>query len=174
MSPQRRALSIIGLLSAAAIVALFWLIYGVETGSGNLDLRFLPTLNASLNAAAASALLLGLFCIRTGRKRAHGWAMATAFAASSLFLLGYIIHHTVNGDSLFLRQGWLRPLYFTILISHILLSIVALPLVLSTLFFAASRNWPLHTKLARLTWPIWLYVSVSGVLVFVFLRFLNT
>ena len=100
--------------------------------------------------------------------------MATAFAASSLFLIGYIIHHTVHGDTKFLTTGWLRPTYFFILITHVVLSIVVLPMVLTTLFFAATKRWSAHRALARWTWPLWLYVSVTGVLVFVFLRLLNT
>ena len=100
-------------------------------------------------------------------------SMITAFAASSLFLIGYIIHHTVHGDTRFLTEGWLRPVYFFILVSHIILSIAVLPLVLTTFYFAACRRWSAHKALARWTYPIWLYVSVTGILVFLFLRYLN-
>lgn len=164
----------IGVFSMAAVALLLWLIYGVETGSGDWDLQFLPALNAGFNAISAIALVVGIRFIRKGQKRPHGLSMAVAFGASSLFLIGYILHHTVNGDTLFLREDWLRPIYFFILISHILLSIIVLPMVLTTLFFAILRKWEAHRQLARWTWPAWLYVSVTGVLVFVFLRLLNT
>ena len=160
-------------LSATAIAFLFWLIYGVETGGGSQKWAFLPATNAFFNALSATALLTGLYHIRHGNRRAHGFSMCAALAASSLFLVGYIIHHTVHGDTRFLTGGWLRPVYFIILISHIVLSIAVLPMVLTTVFLAATRKWSAHRALARWTWPAWLYVSVTGVLVFVFLRFLN-
>lgn len=159
--------------SAAAIALLFWLIYGVETGAGSGNWRFLPATNALFNAISASAVVTGLWHIRRSRKRAHGISMAIALAASALFLAGYILHHTLHGDTRFLTRGWLRPTYFFILISHILLSIAVLPMVLTTAFFAATRRWPAHRAVARWTYPLWLYVSVTGVLVFLFLRFLN-
>ncbi len=169
----RTAIIAILALSAVAVAFLFWLIYGVETGDAANRWTFLPATNAAFNALSAAALLTGLYHIRNGNKRAHGWSMGAAFAASSLFLVGYIIHHTVHGDTKFLATGWLRPTYFFILITHILLSMAVLPMVLTTLFFAATRRWTAHRALARWTWPLWLYVSVTGVLVFVFLRFLN-
>jgi putative membrane protein len=170
----RRAVYLILVLSAAAIGLLFWIIYGVETGDESGSWSFLPALNAFFNAVSATALLTGLYHIRRGNKRAHGASMCAALAASALFLAGYILHHTLHGDTRFLTQGWLRPTYFFILISHILLSIAVLPMVLTTVFLAVARKWPSHRALARWTWPIWLYVSVTGVLVFVFLRFLNS
>jgi putative membrane protein len=171
---NKTAITVILAVSAAAIAFLFWIIYGVETGGGSDQWAFLPATNALFNALSASALVAGLYHIRRGNQRAHGISMATAFAASSLFLIGYIIHHTVHGDTKFLTTGWLRPTYFFILITHVVLSIVVLPMVLTTLFFAATRRWTAHRALARWTWPLWLYVSVTGVLVFVFLRMLNT
>lgn len=170
---NRNAVWIILAVSAAAVAFLLWIIYGVETSDNDNAWAFLPATNAAFNALSAGALLTGLYHIRHNRRRAHGISMAAAFAASALFLVGYIIHHTVHGDSKFLATGWLRPTYFFILASHILLSMAALPMVLTTLFFAATRRWSAHRALARWTWPVWLYVSVTGVLVFVFLRFLN-
>lgn len=170
---SRLAIKLILLLSAVAIAFLFWLIYGVETSDNPDQWAFLPATNAGFNLLSACALLAGLYHIRRGNKRAHGYSMAMALGASTLFLVGYIIHHTVHGDTRFMAGGWLRPTYFFILISHIILSIAVLPMVLTTLFFAVSRKWTAHRALARWTWPLWLYVSVTGVLVFVFLRFLN-
>ena len=170
---NKTAISSILVVSAAAIAFLFWIIYGVESSTDTSKWGFLPATNALFNALSASALVIGIHHIRRGNKRAHGISMAAAFAASSLFLVGYIIHHTLHGDTKFLTQGWLRPAYFFILITHIALSIAVLPMVLTTLFFAATRRWSAHRALARWTWPLWLYVSVTGVLVFVFLRLLN-
>lgn len=172
MSP-RTAVAAILTFSAAAIALLFWLIYGVETGGSPATAAFLPAFNAACNALSATCVVLGLFHIRRARYRAHGISMIAAFLASTAFLVGYLIHHTLHGDTPFRGQGILRPVYFTILISHILLSMAVLPMVLTTFFFAASRRWSAHRRLARWTYPVWLYVSVTGVLVFVFLRFLN-
>jgi putative membrane protein len=169
----RRAIAFILALSAAAVAFLFWIIYGVEAGNDSGGWGFLPASNAFFNALSAGAVLTGLVYIRRGNRRAHGISMVAAFVASSLFLAGYILHHTLHGDTRFLTGGWLRPVYFFILVTHILLSIVVLPMVLTTFFLAATRKWPAHRALARWTYPVWLYVSLTGVLVFVFLRFLN-
>ncbi len=162
------------LASLSAIALLFWLIYGVESSSATAQtMAFLPATNAFFNAISACCLLAGIYFIREGNKVAHGISMATAFCASVMFLIGYIAHHALHGDTRFLGTGLLRPTYFFILISHILLSVVVLPMVLLTFFFAASKKWSTHRAIARWTWPAWLYVSVTGVLIFVFLRFLN-
>jgi len=171
---MKKAVWAILAISAAAIALLFWLIYGVETDALNTRWSFLPATNAAFNALSATAVVIGLWHIRHGNKRAHGISMITALSASALFLIGYILHHTVHGDTKFLTEGWLRPAYFFILISHILLSILVLPMVLTTVLFAATRRWSSHRAIARWTYPLWLYVSVTGVIVFVFLRFLNT
>lgn len=170
---MKSAITSILLISAAAIGFLFWIIYGVEAGDGSSKWAFLPATNAFFNALSAAAVVTGLVFIRKGNRRAHGISMATALIASTLFLAGYILHHTLHGDTRFLTTGWLRPVYFFILITHIVLSIAVLPLVLTTVFFAVTRRWPAHRAIARWTYPAWLYVSVTGVLVFVFLRFLN-
>lgn len=169
---NRTAVTFIGIISAAAIGFLLWLIYAYDTGAGADKWSFLPATNAAFNAISATALCIGIYHIRNHNKRAHGISMATAFLASTLFLAGYIAHHTVHGDTKFLGTGWLRPTYFFILASHIILSMAVLPMVLTTFFFAATRRWTAHRALARWTWPVWLYVSVTGVLVFIFLRYL--
>lgn len=134
---------------------------------------FLPGFNALCNAISATFVAIGIVFIRRGYKRAHGYAMLAATAASAAFLAGYLLHHSLNGDTKFLNEGAIRWLYFAILISHILLSIVVLPMVFSVLYFAATRKWVLHKTLARYTYPVWLYVSITGVLIFIFLRVLN-
>ncbi len=165
--------SLIG-ISVAALALLFWLIYGYESATDDgPQLAWLPSFNAACNGLSTICVLNGLYWIRRGRHRLHGTFMVLALSASALFLVGYIVHHTLHGDTRFLTEGWLRPVYFAILISHILLSMVALPLVLITVFFAALKRWSKHRRLARWTYPIWLYVSITGVLVYYFLHYLN-
>jgi len=89
-----------------------------------------------------------------------------------MFLIGYLTHHSVSGDTRFSGEGFIRPVYFFILITHIVMAAVALPLILNTLSFAALRRWSAHRRFARWTYPIWIYVSVTGVLVWLFLRVL--
>lgn len=100
--------------------------------------------------------------------------MASATLSSALFLVCYIIYHSYQGDTKFLAEGLIRPVYFFILISHILLSMVAVPLVLLTLWFAITQRFTSHKKIARWTFPIWLYVSVTGILVYFVLHNFNT
>lgn len=161
-------------LSLVALAVLFWLIYGYRPASDpGSRYAWLPSFNAFCNGLSTVFVINGLYWIRRGAHRAHGICMICAMAASTLFLIGYISHHSLHGDTRFLTEGWLRPTYFFILISHVLLSMVALPLVLITVFFAARKRWAKHRRIARWTYPIWLYVSITGVVVFGFLRFLN-
>jgi putative membrane protein len=161
------AIAAILLISAAASAFLFWLIYFHPaldvTGK---ELAFLPALDAVLNACATIALLTGYRFIRARRIVAHRRAMITAFAFSTLFLVCYIGNYALHGESHYPGHSMLRAIYLAILASHILLSIVALPLVLITFFFSLSGRIPMHRKVARWTFPIWLYVSVTGVIVF--------
>jgi len=161
------AIAAILLISAAASAFLFWLIYfhpAIDV-SGK-ELTFLPALDAVLNACATVALITGYRFIRSRRIAAHRRAMITAFAFSTLFLVCYIGNYALHGESHYPGHSILRTIYLCILASHILLSIVALPLVLITFFFSLSGRIPMHRKVARWTFPIWLYVSVTGVIVF--------
>ncbi|MEM6731640.1 MAG: DUF420 domain-containing protein [Myxococcota bacterium] len=154
-------------VSAVAIAFLFWLIYfkgGAPRGSGGYT--FLPALNATLNALSAISVTVGLVFVRRRQHQAHGVAMMSAFAFSTAFLLCYITYYWLHGNTVFTGQGIIRPIYFAILISHILLSVVALPMILTTFFFSLTKQYSRHTRLARFTYPIWLYVSVTGVVVF--------
>lgn len=174
-SSERRQAGIILAISLVAIVFLFWLIYGYAPESRwARNFGFLPAFNASCNALSTLFISSGILLIRSGNPRAHGLAMTAALCSSGLFLIGYILHHSLHGDTRFIAEGWIRPLYFFILISHVLLSIIALPMVLLTAFWALSKNWSAHKALARWTYPIWLYVSVTGVVIFIFLRHLNS
>lgn len=163
------------LLSAVIYAGLMWLIYAFKLEVGDtLQLPWLPTFNAICNALSASLVVTGIVLIKRGAREGHRWAMLGATTASALFLVGYLTHHTLHGDTRFLTEGWLRSVYFPLLISHIVLAAVALPLILSTLSFAALGRYQVHRRFGRWTYPVWIYVSVTGVLVYVFLRLLNT
>jgi putative membrane protein len=168
---ERLAVGAIGASSAAAVAFLLWLLY-VHHPLPALahQWMFLPRLNALLNGLSAVALSAGLYFIKQKNVRAHRMSMLAAFGFSSLFLVSYIVNHVLRGDTHFPNVGTARTVYLSILTSHITLSIVALPLVLTTLFFALSGRFRRHRRLARITFPIWLYVSVTGVVVFELLK----
>ena len=154
-------------VSAAASLFLCWLVYyHAPADVAGTRLAFLPALNALLNGLSACALVAGLVHIRSGRVMRHRTAMFIAFVFSTLFLVSYIVNHALHGDIRFQGQGAIRPAYFCLLISHIALSVVALPLVLITFFLSLSGRFPAHRRIARYTFPIWLYVSVTGVVVY--------
>ena len=129
----------------------------------------LPAVNASLNAISGVLLLIGYFLMRAGRIEQHRRFMLAAFAASSLFLICYLVYHAQVGSVRFTRQGFVRPLYFTILISHVSLAALVLPMAVLTLTRGLKARYPQHRRIARWTFPLWLYVSVTGVLVYILL-----
>jgi putative membrane protein len=170
-SNPRPVVGAIVVVSATAISFLLWLLY-VHRASTQFagQWTFLPALNAFLNGLSAVALCVGLYFIKHGNRQAHRTSMLLAFGFSSLFLVSYIINHALHGDTHFPGQGVVRTIYLSILASHIFLSVVALPLVLTTLFFSLSGRFAMHRRIARFTFPIWLYVSMTGVIVFAFLK----
>jgi putative membrane protein len=134
-----------------------------------LALADLPALNAVLNATSAILLSAGYRFIRRRQITAHKRCMLTACATSALFLMSYLTYHYYVGSMPFRGQGWVRPLYFTILISHTTLAATIVPLAIVTLFRAWKADFRKHARLARWTWPIWMYVSVTGVIIYVML-----
>lgn len=159
------------LVSLGATLFLLWLIY-LHPASDQAGARysFLPALNALLNGLSATALLIGFTFIRSRRITAHRRAMTTAFAFSTLFLVGYILHHALHGDVRYPVHAAFRTPYLWLLASHILLATAALPMVLTTFFFSLTGRFPQHRKIARWTFPLWLYVSITGVITYVMLR----
>ena len=131
-----------------------------------MTLRDLPALNAALNAAAAVTLLVGYGLIRRGNWRAHRAAMITALVLSSAFLTSYLIYHAQVGSVRFQGHGWVRTLYLTILATHTVLAASVPVLAFITLSRALRRRFDRHKAIARFTLPIWLYVSVTGVVVY--------
>jgi len=157
-------------ISAGATLFLFWLIYIHPPAISASRYAFLPAMNAVFNGLAATALMIGYSLIRAHRIRAHRAAMITAFVFSTLFLIGYIAHHALHGDIRYPLHAAFRGIYLPLLASHIVLATVALPMVLVTFFFSLSGRIPQHRKIARWTFPIWLYVSITGVITYVMLR----
>ncbi len=133
----------------------------------------LPALNASLNALASLFLLAGYVLIRQKQVPAHRACMVAALATSVLFLTSYVIYHYNVGSRPFTGTGPIRVVYFAILISHVLLAIAIVPMVLITVSRALSRRFDAHRRIARITWPLWMYVSVTGVVVYVMLYRMN-
>jgi len=129
----------------------------------------LPGLNATLNSISAVLLAAGYLQIRRRRVAAHRACMLAAFAVSTAFLVSYLVYHAHAGSVPFRRQGWIRPVYFSILISHIVLAAAILPMAILTLYRAWRERFEAHRRLARWTLPVWLYVSVTGVVVYLML-----
>jgi len=130
---------------------------------------FLPHLNACLNSASAIFLICGFLFIRRGRVTAHRNCQISAVITSTLFLASYLTYHFYHGTTRFPGVGIVRPIYFIILLSHTVLAIVIVPMVIVTLWRAARGDFQRHRKIARLTLPVWIYVSVTGVLVYLML-----
>jgi putative membrane protein len=131
-----------------------------------VPLSVLPALDASLNGASAIFLVVGHSFIRRGNMRAHRACMLTAFACSTAFLASYLYFHAHAGMVRFGGHGAIRPVYFALLISHTILAAVIVPLVLTTLAFALRAQFAKHQRIARWTYPLWLYVSVTGVIIY--------
>jgi putative membrane protein len=170
----RKPLPAIAVLSAGIAAFLFWLIYFKGKIAAPGWVGYLPGANAFFNSLSAICLICGYINIRRRRRETHMRFMLSATVFSSLFLMSYITYHYFHGDTKFPGQGWIRPVYFSILISHILLSVVALPLILATLWYSLRSQFRFHKKVARWTFPIWLYVSVTGVIVYFVLKSYTT
>ncbi len=157
-------------VSAAALALIGWILVLRSPSPDAASLAFMPAVNAMLNATSATLLVLGWRAIRAGRREVHRALMLSAFGASALFLVGYLTYHYVHGDTRYPGTGADRVAYLALLASHVLASIVALPMVLATGWFALRGRFATHRKIARWTLPLWLYVSVTGVIVFLALR----
>jgi putative membrane protein len=167
----KQGVALVLIVSAAAFALLLFVIYGHgRAESAPTWVSWLPALNALLNATSAVFLVLAGLAIRRRAVADHARRMLGALASSSLFLVSYIVYHAVHGDTHFTGQGVVRPIYFFILVSHIGLSAIVLPLIFSSFFFSLSGRFPQHKKISRYTFPAWLYVSATGVIVFLMLR----
>jgi putative membrane protein len=169
-APPKGVLYAIGALSVLVAAFLIWLIYFKGRAAAPEWVASLPAANAAFNSLSAMCLLAGYRRIRRKDKAAHKRFMLAATGFSALFLVSYITYHSFHGDTRFPGHGWVRPAYFALLISHIGLSMVALPLIFATLYFGLGSQFHFHRKVARWTFPVWMYVSVTGVVVFFVLR----
>jgi putative membrane protein len=160
-------LVIIGILSVVIPIVVAILFYIPQSGGlGDLNVSFLPHMNAMLNSATAISLILGFIFIKKGKQRYHITAMLTAFGLSSIFLISYVIYHYQGTHTVFPGTGMIKTVYLSILLTHILLAIIVVPFVLLAIYFGATRQYVRHKKITRYTFPIWLYVAISGVLVY--------
>jgi putative membrane protein len=163
---DRVALSLIGVLSLAVVLVVAALLLGHSPGrGGRADVSALPAVNAWLNGASAVLLTAGWAFVRRRRIASHRACMLGAFCVSVLFLLSYVTYHALAGSRPFAGQGWTRWVYFPILVTHVVLAATMVPFVLTTLYRALGADFARHARLARFTLPVWLYVSVTGVVV---------
>ncbi len=158
------------LVTLAAMSFLVWLIYFHEGDGGASQKASLPVINAILNSVSTVLISVGLWAIKQRRRTLHMQLMFAAFASSSLFLVNYIYYHFSHGDTHFVGQGVVRPIYFTILISHILLSMVTFPMILTSFYLGLSNRIEAHRRLSKWTWAGWMYVSITGVVVYLMLH----
>lgn len=133
----------------------------------------LPAVNALLNGTAATLLVFGLVAIKSGRRELHERLMKLAFVASAAFLACYLYYHATSGSTHFRGEGLARAAYLALLGSHTVLAVVNLPMVLRTFWLAHKERWEAHKRIAKWTFPVWLYVSVTGVVVYVVLYHFN-
>ena len=167
---DRLVLPGIGLVSFLVLLFVAFLLLGRQTQIRGVDnVSGLPAVNAFLNGTSAVLLSTGYLFIRRKKVTGHKICMLSAFGVSCLFLISYLIHHYRVGSTPFPGQGWVRPVYFTLLVSHICLAALVVPLALITIYRGLNAQFGKHVKIARWVLPIWLYVSVSGVIVYVML-----
>ena len=164
---DRPALAAIGGISLVIVLVVGYLLLGHRPDPGASALvAALPLLNACLNASSAALLSAGWLCIRSRRVTAHKACMLSALVVSILFLVSYVTYHSLAGSRRFAGEGWIRLVYFPLLVSHIVLAAAIVPLALTTVYRALQGNFARHVRIARWTLPVWLYVSVTGVLVY--------
>jgi putative membrane protein len=182
---DNKFLWLIGVLSVAIPIVVALLLFVPQTGQlGDLNVSFLPHLNAVLNSATAIALLTGFVLIRKGQIKEHRVAMLSAFMLSSIFLVSYVVYHIQAPSTRFgdldhnnivseaekAAAGTIRYVYFALLLSHIVFAAIIVPFVLSSVYFGLSGQIERHKRLSKYTFPMWLFVSVSGVIVYLMIK----
>ena len=152
------------------VVAILFSVKLKDFGYNVEPLSFLPPIYATINGITAVVLVAGVLAIKNGKRKLHERLMTTAIALSLAFLMMYVAYHMTSDSTKFGGEGIIRPIYFFILISHILLSIAVIPLVLITYVRALAERFDRHKKIAKVTFPIWLYVAVTGVVVYLMIK----
>jgi uncharacterized membrane protein YozB (DUF420 family) len=160
----------LGLLIFAAIVGIGILVHGLDANAGEAFVNFLPMMNALLNLTATCLLGTGFFLIKRSQWKIHRMMMITAFGVSIIFLISYVINLSIKGTTEYEGSDLGRIVYYFVLFPHILLAMTVPFLALATLWQAWKNPWTKHSKIARITFPIWMYVSVTGVMVYLMLR----
>jgi putative membrane protein len=161
-----RYLTIIGVLSVVIPIVVAILLFKPSALVSGIDVSFLPHLNAVLNSATAVCLGIGYYFIKTKNIALHKTMMITAFVLSSLFLISYVVYHAFVASTSYPGSGFILYLYRTILLSHILLSISIVYFALRSLYFGLTKQYEKHRKISKWTFPIWMYVAVTGVIVY--------
>lgn len=163
---DKNYLVLIAILSVLIPVVVAMLFFMPKEGSSKVDVSFLPTLHAILNSTTAVMLVIGYYNIKRGNIKVHRAAMVTAFSLSAIFLVSYVTYHFLGERTIYGGDGVLKLFYYFILLTHIVLAVVIVPLVLLSVYFALSEQFVKHRRISRWTFPIWLYVAVTGVLVY--------
>ncbi|WP_114783373.1 DUF420 domain-containing protein [Botryobacter ruber] len=166
-SKDKRYMTVIAVLSVAIPVVVALLFFMPKANASNVDVSYLPGFHAILNSLTAVALVIGYYNIKKGKVRNHRAAMLTAFGLSAIFLVSYVTYHFLGERTVFGGEGALKYIYYFILLTHIVLAVVIVPLVLLSVYFGITEQNARHRRISRWTFPIWLYVAVTGVLVFI-------
>ncbi len=169
---NEKAISIGIVTFSVVVVALVALLFNISPPDLELSFNpkhFFPQFHAALNGSVFILLLTSLYCIKNGKPRAHQYANITALVLSAIFLASYVIYHTIAESTKFGGEGAIKIIYYVILISHIVLAALILPIILFTFWRAFQGKFEKHKKIARWTMPLWLYVSLTGVLVYLML-----
>lgn len=160
----------VAIISLAIPLLVFSLLYlkppEVKLG---FDISLIPAFNASINFTVSLLLIVGYVFMKQNKIQYHKYTMITAFSLSSVFLISYVVYHTLAVETHFGGEGWIRPVYFILLITHIILAAVIVPMILFTLTRGLQERFDKHRRIAKWTWPLWLYVSVTGVIVYLLL-----
>lgn len=162
-----RVINILALTIPIAVAVLLGIRQKVDLGNWT---TYLPHINGVINSLTSILLLMGLYFIKQKNVEAHKRTMLTAFTLGSLFLVSYVLYHLTNESTSFGGQGWIRPVYYFLLVSHIVLSVVVVWFVLRAVYFALSGQIARHKQTVKYAFPIWLYVSVTGVVVYLLIR----
>lgn len=163
---DKQFLTLIAVLSVVIPVVVALLFFMPKDGGSGVNVSFLPTLHAILNSLTAVALVTGYYFIRQNNSKAHRAAMLTAFGLSAIFLVSYVTYHFLGERTIYGGEGALKYIYYFILLTHIVLAIVIVPLVLLSVYFGISNQLSRHRRISKWTFPIWLYVAITGVLVY--------
>lgn len=160
---NRRLIAVLSIIIPIVVAILYLTPKDFEVGE---EVYYLPALNAWINAITSMVLVLAYLAIRKGERVLHQRLMLTALVLSVLFLLSYVSYHSLTESTVFGGEGWIKTVYYFVLISHILLAVAIVPLVLITFSRALAQKFDKHKKIARVTLPLWLYVTITGVVVY--------